>query len=103
MLKKLSGGGALHCDKVWGRGEPRRADLLQKLWFWKNLLMHAEEIPLCTQKRSLADIFSVYTKKTLLLTQKESRLRAQGESSNKTCFCNESSPHGSPRTHTLSQ
>ena len=104
MLKKLPGGGALHCDKVWGCGEPHGPDSLQKRWFEKNLPVYAEEVSSvyteeissvyteCTQTVSTKRISSVYTEKIssvykeeissfLLCTQKKSPLRAQEESS----------------------
>ena len=64
MLKKLLGGGALHCNKVWGRGEPRGPDSLPNRCFWKNLLVHAEEISsVYTEEMSFVytEGFVVYT------------------------------------------
>ena len=33
VFKKLPGGGALHCDRVWARGDPRQPDSCPKVWF----------------------------------------------------------------------
>ena len=44
VLNSFSGGGALHCDKVWGRGQPPGPDSLQKQRFGEKLLLHAEEV-----------------------------------------------------------
>ena len=41
MLERLAGGGALLCDKVWGRGEPWRPDSgARTLVFWLLFLIN---------------------------------------------------------------